>query len=150
MLDLIGKSIFGISFCACGGFVVFMTLRFYYKGKRSLNWLVTKGEIIQSDWEYVLNGDAPDLEFKLKYKFKINEIEYIGTRLFLMTYDFDNRNYKKRYPLKKQVDVYYNPNNPNDCVLENGVNYNLFTLMFFGLIFFSIGMLFILGVLDLI
>jgi hypothetical protein len=138
-MEFIVGIIMGIIFSALGAFLIGLAIYSYIKGKQSLKWLRTRGEIIQIDLKNVEYSDSTDHQFILKFKFAINDIEYIGKKVIHMTYESESSKYNKIYYLKKLVDVYYNSKNPEENDLEIGVDYNFILLIFFGFIILVCG-----------
>jgi hypothetical protein len=114
--------------------VLIMYFSFLAKGKRSKKWLKTNGIVIKSEIEIVMNGDVLDSNFSIIYEFYHNDMKYCCDKIFFKTFDDDYKNYKKKYPLNKIVNVYFNPENPTDAVLEPGIPQKVHLLLFIALL----------------
>jgi hypothetical protein len=141
IIEIAGKLIIGCSFVLIGLYVLCKFVWFYIKSKASLNWANTEGTVIVSEYVSIMNGDGPDIEYRIKYKYEIVNREYVGDRLFFQTFDSDNKNYLKKFPIGRKVKVFYNPTNNKECVLEPGIGENLYVLIPIGLIITTIGIL---------
>lgn len=95
----------------------------------------TEGVVIESRIESIMNGDAVDYTYNVKYRYHIEGKEYLSDRLFFKTYDFSAERYDKKYPVDKKVIVYYNPNNKNESVLETGIKSGVHLFLLVAIIF---------------
>ena len=96
----------------------------------SYSWPKAKG-IVQSS-EVITSGEYYSPE--IRYAFQVNGEKYESCNLDLSNIEsgdpLPSRRAVKRYPKGREVTVYYNPENPNECVLEPGMGWSL--LLFFG------------------
>jgi hypothetical protein len=143
-MENIFKILIGCVFLIMGFYIIYRFTIFYIKSLRSLKWISVEGIVIESEYFSILNGDIPDEEYKIKYKYNVADKEYFGSRLFFRTFDGDNKNYKKKFPIGKSIKVFYNPNDFKDCVLFPGLEYNIYYLIPIGLIAILIGLLILL------
>ena len=119
---MVGPWIFvlvGIGLCSYGCFWI-------WKIAASQSWPAVKGTILESwvardqkkgDEEY-----GPSFSPKIRYHFFVGSMEYAGHRIHLYEKSMPRQSHAHdwiaSYPRGAQVTVYYNPQNPSDCVLE--------------------------------
>lgn len=86
-------------------------------------WLITKGHIDQFEWV----REGVHLWPKIEYSYQVFEHNFHSERLFLDTvHNNPNSKYARgvayraavAYENNADIDVYYNPNNPQDAVLD--------------------------------
>lgn len=133
------------------GLVIFLfNLRSIILANSSKNWKKTRGKVLLSELNVIKNTGETDRSFspKVKYQYKVNNREYISTRIY-----FGNKiasSFKKRkslriidnYPNDKVIEVFYNPMNENLSVLEPGVKSEPVSLLIVGIIFTVLGYVF--------
>jgi hypothetical protein len=108
----------------------------------SPGWPTTDGEIISRRLiahqfkEY--DGDLYiDYEAYIRYKYAVDGIPYSSLSINAIDSPFYSYSIAMRYPVGKEVLVYYNPNDPTDAVLEPGIvgifqAFDVFSYFFFG------------------
>ena len=103
--------------------ILFGIWMLYYGGRsvlrayQSKTWPMVQGIVQDSSVESRRNLHVA----KVVYDYTINEKPFIG---MLSSYSFNRppaQGFVNRYPKGKTVSVYYNPQNPQVCVLEPGV-----------------------------
>jgi hypothetical protein len=119
----------------CFGGIIFQ------RAKDSVTWPTARGEIQVS---CVLprmplgRGDHESYYAKVTYNFTVNETRYIGTVVGFDYYGSRSlstaRDIVNRYPKDAAVTVYYNPRNPQVCVLEPGAAGQARTWLEYGLV----------------
>lgn len=112
------------------GIVVIPALYFIRKESiESKNWPMTKGKIIEAKLDY--STTATKLTFcyepKISYEYNVNGISYTSTDIYIGSYHCGGlekaQSVLNRYPVGKEVMVFYNPGNPLEAVLERRVSY---------------------------
>jgi hypothetical protein len=108
--------------------IIFLGFWRYYFGIKSKSWPVTDGVIISGKSEYhanpsAVNGYIPNIE----YRYKVNDKNYTSTRInFSLNESAGNKanaaNILNKYRNGSEVKVYYNPNKPEQSVIETGNN----------------------------
>ena len=73
----------------------------------------------------------------IRYQYKVNGASYSSLSINLIDTPSYPHSYASRYPLGKDVMVYYNPKNPSDAVLEPGFvsisqAFDVFSYLLFG------------------
>lgn len=99
----------------------------FWRDRQFLNqtrfWLITKGRITQFNWI----RDKHRLWPKITYLYRVFEHDFEGEYLFLDTaHNNPNSNYARKvayrvamaYEKDEEIDVFYNPNNPQQAVLD--------------------------------
>ncbi len=127
------------------GYAVYQRIRL----QASADWLqspgtITKSELIRSD-----TSDSVEYSVAVLYDYVANGSRYTGNRI-----EFGRRGFARkkraeaeleRYPVNCAVTVYFNPDQPDDCVLVRSVPYNtmyfvlgiLMLAVAFGIVVFS-------------
>nr|WP_242604301.1 DUF3592 domain-containing protein [Legionella brunensis] len=107
-------------------FLIILLWHFWRERKRlkkAQSWFLTKGRIMQFIWTQ--EGDR--LWPKIEYSYHVLDEDFQGERLFLDTSHINqNSKYARTvayraavaYEKDEDIDVYYNPNNPHDAVLD--------------------------------
>lgn len=90
---------------------------------RAKSWLITKGRITSCKWTEVGHSVWP----KIEYSYQVYDKDLTGEYLFLDTaHNNPNSKYSRNIAYKaavafkedKEIDVYYNPNNPEQSALD--------------------------------
>ncbi|RMX01626.1 DUF3592 domain-containing protein [Legionella jordanis] len=102
-------------------------LRYFWRDRQQLkktkNWHATKGRITQFLW----TQEGHRLWPKIQYSYRVYEQDYQGEHLFLdSSHNSPNSKYARHlayraamaYEKDEEVDVFYNPDNPNEAVLD--------------------------------
>ncbi|MCA9013896.1 MAG: DUF3592 domain-containing protein [Planctomycetaceae bacterium] len=113
------------------------------RGKASKNWPTTKGVVLKSKVasHRSSNSNSSTYSPDITYRYQVEEQDYeCETVWFGSDVSTSNKSLAqdtvKKYPVKKQVDVYYDPQDPAIAVLEPGV----FKLTYF---FYLLGWVFL-------
>lgn len=86
-------------------------------------WLITKGRITVFEW----TREGPRLWPSIEYTYQVFDKDFYGEYLFLDTsHNNPNSKYARRvayraamaYENDEEIDVFYNPNNPQQAVLD--------------------------------
>lgn len=86
-------------------------------------WLITKGRITQFFW----TRDGRHIWPKIEYTYQVCDMDFIGEYFFLDTANNNPHSHYSRYlayrtaiafEKDQDIDVYYNPNNPAQAVLD--------------------------------
>lgn len=130
-------------------FILFFYL--YKKSQNSIKWDKTKGVILRANLdELVMEADTPvTYKANLEYSYKIETKTYYSKRIFygdfLRHSSFWNINENiSKYRKGNIVNVYYNPQNPNDSVLQQGIHSNVIIILITSLLLSLIGIILIL------
>ncbi|MBL4884939.1 MAG: DUF3592 domain-containing protein [Planctomycetaceae bacterium] len=149
---IIGALFMGTIFAVVGGcFMWFWGWPVLQMAKASQDWPSTNGSVLSS--EVVSNRDNDgDTSYRpqIEYSYQVDGQDYQQGNI---RYDGDwgssNSSYAhktvREYPIGKQVDIYYDPENVTEAVLEPGVTWASYSILGFGLIFFLVGSVILLG-----
>lgn len=111
------------------GWLIILLILFlhFWRDRRALAqaqfWLITKGRITDCEWTQVGHSAWP----KIKYSYQVYDKDLEGEHLFLDTaHNNPNSKYARHIAYKaavafkedQEIDVYYNPNNPEQSALD--------------------------------
>jgi len=107
----------------------------------------TQGEVIKSEIKiFYLREQRPEealasiaKKVDVRYQYFVNDKMYESQKITNKEiFIFNKTNYLKKYPISKKIDVFYDPHNPKDSVLELDTNFEaklLIILVCSGLIY---------------
>jgi hypothetical protein len=116
--------------------LIFLLLMLWYFWRdrqflaQTQSWLITKGRITLFEW----TREGPRLWPKIQYSYQVFEHDYFGEYLFLDTsLNNPNSKYARQvayraaiaYEEDVEIDVYYNPNDPSQAVLDTTIPHKL-------------------------
>lgn len=139
----------GLLFTAVGGGLTFFkAYPDYNAAKESVNWPQTTGKITRSQVHESRDKDnkrmyKPDIEFTFNLfgqKIKSRNV-YIGSSNISSSSSSDAREYTSKYPVGKEVTVYYKRDNPDRAILEPGVHTSHYVFLGGGILFAVIGLM---------
>ncbi|QDU00179.1 DUF3592 domain-containing protein [Gimesia aquarii] len=147
-----GRFIFlslGIIFMGTGYFIAYhIGLPLIKEAKASTSWPTTTGVIQNSKVKVHRSNDSNSSTYSAEviYRYQVEQNEFQSeTVWFGGDISTSNRSMAqetvKKYPAKKQVTVYYNPNKPATAVLEPGVFTMTYFYYIFGWLFLGVGIL---------
>jgi hypothetical protein len=90
----------------------------------SRDWPSTKGKIVKSRVELSSGRDMTTVEPKIQYEYQVGGRPYqsdqihSGDKIFESISKEETYDLVDRYPVGREVTVYYNPNNPAEAALE--------------------------------
>ena len=115
-------------------FFLFILLRHFWRVRQLLvhasSWLKAKGRITRCEWTQVGHHIWP----KIEYSYQVYEQDLTGEYLFLDTaHNNPSSNYSRRiaynaavaFTENKEIEVYYNPNQPEQSALDITIPYKL-------------------------
>jgi hypothetical protein len=132
------------------GFVILaMSTIAILKSISSKEWLPTGGKIIHSTiYNYSATNEAnvtyrPDIAFEYRVdgeKF-ISDRLYYGVKIMSSGNWINSRKITKKYPVDKEITVFYNPNKPKDAVIEPGIHFDLGAIFISSICFIALGLI---------
>ncbi len=136
--------IFPLIFIGCGAMVLYFGWQDIQHAMASSNWPTAPGMIQSSSVEYHRSQKGSGTYgAKVLYSFTANDLAYNGGQVAFGDYSSGSPDHANsivnRYPQGESVTVYYDPANPEFCVLEPGLKWQTWMLPIFGLVFFSAG-----------
>jgi hypothetical protein len=145
-------SLFSLVFMCIGAVILSYAGKVAAKAKRSLSWPSVEGEIAHSAVLYqtqrsLTQDTSNTYKADIAYRYKVKGRNYSSSSIALLDLATSSsgraQTLVNRYPDKSKVDVYYDPANPADAVLEPGSSSGLSFLYLIGGIF-AVGGLFFL------
>lgn len=136
-------SIVGIIFCCIGLLVpvIFGTIALFILRRLAAtrSWAPTTGQVVSSRIVLTSSGEGTSESPEVIYSYRIMGQEYQSSRIQVggMISGTGARKVVNRYPIGSTVQLFYDPNKPNDSVLERKSNM-LWFLSGMGLLFFLI------------
>ncbi len=122
----------------------------YRKLQRSKHWLSIKGVITSSDLNSQVSTDDEGFQTttylaKIAFSYEVNGVKHESDHI---NFDYGIRTSNLRgqqaivdhYPVKKEVRVYYDPDDPTKAILEKRVN-GAFTTILVSAVFIAIGVI---------
>ena len=112
-------------------------------GQRSKSWPQILGEIRSSEYEMKVSESYDDVTVshyaRVSYKYVVNGIEYQSNTVFIgdgdTSSDYLSKQRVKKYTPGSNVQVYYDPESPENSVLEPGIHLEIFPSLGCGFIF---------------
>lgn len=111
-------------------FFLLFLLRYFWRNRQSLkqsqSWLITKGHITQFAWIEERHRLWP----KIEYSYQVFDRDFQSESFFLDSpHNTPNSQYARKlayrvavaYEKDETIDVYYNPNNPQQAVLDTSI-----------------------------
>ena len=137
-----------------GGVLFFIARRKYKLAKKTSNWPRTTGTVVKSGIVSSWSGTGRNVREvyypDIHYKYNVDKQKYSSSQIFVGSigrsgsYSYAEK-YVSKYPVGKQVMVYYSPNiyqlsnKEKYAVLEKGVNYTLYGSGFLGVLTIGAG-----------
>lgn len=132
----------GIGFLAWSGYT-------YSKASASSGWPSTQGEVVVSMVDKTTQTTNSNVKWIyqpiLKYDYEIDGVAYSGDRIRFTSFSISHKKEHKAkreisaYPVGKSVQVFYNPQNPSDSVLETGVGSRVYMGFGVGILMLFVG-----------
>jgi hypothetical protein len=133
-----------------GVLIIFYQIYLLYKIHQSYKWPTAKAEIISSELEDLTMTNETDKAYRAKiiYKYSINGIEYCSKKIYWGDRLSNSSKKKtveltKKYPKGNLIEIYYNPHNFSEAVIERKISSKIYQLIAVGLIIVIIGLYFI-------
>lgn len=115
----------------------FTFLKLIFKTLQSKKWINTKATIINSELKLENYTNETDAGYRLKvlYEYTFKKTKYTGSEIDfgLIKHHIIKEN---RTPFKKgeDIDIFVNPKNPYESVIDNSIQPSLFLLLLSGII----------------
>lgn len=106
--------------------------------KASASWPAVQGQITQSVIEENRDEDGTSYDAEIRYEYVVNDQQYNGDMVNFGEYSGSHAHAEgivNRYPVGQTVQVYYNPAEVTEAVLEPGVSTSSYLVLGIGLIF---------------
>ncbi len=134
-----------------GVFIIIVGLLSLQQGKQTKTWKVIAGKIIQSTLEEkrqdIRQADGVThsemgYQPQVNYEYRLGDRVYTGHRINLVERQYTQAAGKKaveKYPVGGTVQVHFDPNNPEESVLETGSGGSAIIFMLGGLVLIIAG-----------
>ena len=150
-MNIIFPSLFSLVFIVIGAVALRYAMRTAEKARQSESWPATEGEIAHSATLYQTNTTATSngvatYKADIAYRYKVDGANYSSSKVALLDLASNSaraQSIVQRYPDKAKVQVYYNPADPSEAILEPGSVGGINFLYFFGGIFATAGVFFL-------
>ena len=141
------KFIFPYIFIIIGGLIAYFGFKNLVNARDSLNWPSTAGRIVSSavkrEVSHGSHGSSTSYGADIVYSYNTDTGSYTGSRVAYGDYSSSNSRHAysimAKYPVGKDVRVYYKPGEPTESLLEPGMKGQALVLPAFGLVFLVIG-----------
>lgn len=140
-----------ILFIITGAALFILSFFLYKKSKNSTKWNNVKGIILQADLdELVMEADTPvTYKTSVEYSYIVDTKTYYSKRIFYGDFLrhsslWNTKKLMGKYKKGNVVDVYYNPKNPNDTVLQRGIHIDVIIIFLTSLFLLLVGIILIL------
>lgn len=142
IISVVFSNLFGLVFCVAGGFFLNETALPMYK-----DWLYMQHW--QPHQAQLLYVEGSDDETEAEYRYQVNGLWYENDRVYIAAFSDNIGGYhqtlqtqlKQLYHRQQDVEIWVNPNNPQDAVIDRNLRWGLFTFMsVFCSIFILIGL----------
>ncbi len=146
------KSCFAKGFSPCIGGIFFIvgislmvlvgwpTLR---DARASSEWPSVPGQIIRSEVATHRSSDKTTYSADIAFRYQVKGVDHECDNVAFGTLSSNNsspaRQVTKRYPVGREVDVFYDPNDPGKGVLEPGTTFKSYFMLGFSGIFALVG-----------
>ena len=152
-MNNIFPSLFSLVFVIIGAAILRYAMRTAEKARQSESWPATEGEIAHSATIYQTDSTATSngvstFKADIAYRYKVNGANYSSSKVALLDLASSSsgraQSIVQRYPDKSKVQVYYNPADPSEAILEPGSVGGINFLYLVGGIFATAGVFFLL------
>ncbi len=132
-------------FVAVGATVMFNGFNSLLLAHASTSWPITQGMIIHSEIQSSSDSDGNIYKPIVRFSYQVRGREFRGNKIFFGSGDIStgdisySRRITQKYPRGKTVKVFYHPYEPQQSVLEAGLNKKSFIELTFGALFFLVG-----------
>ena len=151
-MNAIFPSLLSLVFVAIGAVILRYAMRTAEKARQSESWPSVEGEIAHSAILYntdttTTNGSVATYKADIAYRYKVNGANYSSSKVAFLDLASSStgraQSIVERYPDKSKVDVYYNPADPSESILEPGSTGGINVLYLIAGIFATAGVFFL-------
>jgi hypothetical protein len=141
--------ILGVVFFGLGALFLFLALRGRQKAKTSQGWPTTQGQVLSVDIQEHSSYDEDDhpssasYEPVVQYQYMVNGRQYSSKKIAFGANSFDRGTAQKKagqYAAGMTVTVHYNPNKPEESVIETSAGGST-VFMVVGILFAVFGLM---------
>lgn len=150
-MNILFPSLFSLVFVGIGAGIISFGRNTAAKAKQSSSWPTTEGEIAHSAVLFQTDtsntGSASTYKADIVYRYKVHGRSYSSSKIAFLDLATSSTNRAQnlvdRYPDNSTVQVYYNPANPAESVLEPGDASGITFLYLVGSLFAAGGLFFL-------
>jgi Protein of unknown function (DUF3592) len=150
-MNTLFPSLLSLVFIATGAVIISYAIRTAAKARQSPSWPSIEGEIahsaVQQETNTTATGYSTTYKADISYRYKVNGTNYSSTKVSHVTLSTSAtsraQGIVQKYPDKSRVQVYYNPSDPSEAVLEPGNTDGIDVLYGLGGIFCAGGFIFL-------
>jgi hypothetical protein len=136
-----------------GIFLMIMSLLSLQQGKEARRWKVAAGRVIRSSLEEkqvdTRYGDGMrrtevGYQLQVEYKYRVGDETLTGQRISLVEKQYTQKSGQKaleKYPIGATVQVHFDPENPQEAVIETGTVVSSLIFMLGGIALVVVGVL---------
>ncbi|MFA5261340.1 MAG: DUF3592 domain-containing protein [Candidatus Omnitrophota bacterium] len=149
------ESLFFLLFAALGGGMVYLGYTLYRKSQASKSWPTTQGSVVSPEVtahhsRSKKGHHRTTYGADVQYEYTVDGVKYSSHKISFGEYRTNNSGQAQatvdHYPPQAQVVVYYNPDKPEEAVLEPGKTGGIVILFVVGGMFGLMGILGLMGV----
>jgi len=142
--------IFPLIFILVGAGTGFFGVRGLIRANASTNWPTAEGRVMASSVDRRRSsssngGSSTTYHAEILYEYSVDDTTFDGNRVAYGDYGSSSPSHARRvvnrYPVGKTVMVHYMSDNPEESLLEPGIQLQSWFLPGFGLLFFTVGSL---------
>lgn len=145
--------VFGVIFVGLGVFITNNGFTELQRAKQSETWpsvsgVITKSELVVTKKKRTgkkRRRNKTSYKPKIEYSYQVENKQYSNNQLSFSGYRSDKSGVEATvnfYPVTKVIDVFYNPTNPQESVLEKGASKLNYVLIGAGVVFGLFGLFF--------
>ncbi|BBB32603.1 hypothetical protein TTHT_1065 [Thermotomaculum hydrothermale] len=106
----------------------------------SVSGTITESKLItKREWDKKKKKYNNTYSYKIRYQYSVNNTDYEGNRVsfgrFTSNSKYVVKSKLKEYPVNKKVNVFYNPEKPNEAVLETKAGLGLYIALIVAVMF---------------
>ncbi len=140
--------IFGLVFAGIGVFALVRGVVHFRMGKASASWPYVEGQVIAATVDMSVSTDSDGMTTRrytprVVYSYTISGQQFSGDQINIgSTWHYPSQaraESKLAYQTGQRVNVYYNPENPSQTVLEPGSTRGAWGTLLIGIVFFIAG-----------
>ncbi|HDS08103.1 MAG TPA: DUF3592 domain-containing protein [Bacteroides sp.] len=139
-----GAVLFSLFVSLIGLVMIVSALLSMYKARKTEFWRQATGKVLESDVAKNIRstgGNTKTTTYRpeICYNYQVDDQEYVSDRIGV-TGSYSSSSPAKayrittKYPVDKEVTVYYDPNKPDQSVLETGVTKEIHTMRTVGIV----------------
>jgi len=138
--------VFPYIFVVVGAVVAFWGGRGLLRARESVQWPVAHGVVMESSVRSSHSSKGgTTYHAAIRYEYTVDGVVHSGDRVAYGDYGSSNSSHARgvvnKYPVGKKVEVHYMPGNPDEALLEPGLQAQAFFIPAFGVVFFLAGVM---------